>query len=190
MGDYVRAWRAGQAVRLAVSRTVAEGLITVLDGVECALIGQRRRPFARRPRPLPNRRLFPDAYFDREASEEFRARHGDLMRRRVLDAVRRTVLLVGHAHDAGDDPVMVTVPEDAVPDVFCALGHAQAPYLSRPRWNALVDWPTVPLRRGGRELTWLVTCQTALAEAALTELTAPTEPTEPEQPGDESAFTA
>ncbi|ACU97897.1 hypothetical protein [Saccharomonospora viridis] len=169
MGDYVRAWRSGRVVCLAVSRTVSEGLLTVLDELECALTGQRKGPFWRRPRPLPDRRLFPDAYFDREASEEFRARHGDLMRRRVLDAVRRTLLLVGHAHEAGDEPVVVPVSEDAVPDVFCAFAHAQAPYLSRPRWNARVDWPTVPLLRGGRELTWLVTCQTALAEAALTE---------------------
>ncbi len=120
MGDYVRAWRSGRVVCLAVSRTVSEGLLTVLDELECALTGQRKGPFWRRPRPLPDRRLFPDAYFDREA-------------------------------------------------MFCAFAHAQAPYLSRPRWNARVDWPTVPLLRGGRELTWLVTCQTALAEAALTE---------------------
>ncbi|MGW9480190.1 DUF2017 family protein [Saccharomonospora azurea] len=165
-GEYVRAWPAGQGVGLGVSRTVAAGLVGVLDDLECALTGQRRR-FARRPRPLPDRRLFPDAYFDREASDAFRARHGVAMRRQVLDAVRRTAVLFVHAHDSGDDPAVVTIPEVAVPDVFCALGHAQALFVSRPRWNALVDWPTVTLRKGGRELTWLVTCQTALAEAAL-----------------------
>ncbi len=165
-GEFVRAWRAGQGVCLAVSRTVAEGLLGVFDDLECAITGQRRR-FGRRPRSLPDRRLFPDAYFDREASEAFRARHGEAMRRRVFDAVRRTSVLFAHAHDSGDDPAVVTVPEVAVPDVFCALGHAQSLFVSRPRWNALVDWPTVTLRKGGRELTWLVTCQTALAEAAL-----------------------
>ncbi|WP_197321669.1 hypothetical protein [Saccharomonospora sp. NB11] len=166
-GEYVRAWRTGHGVELAVSRTVASGLIGVLDDLECALTGQRRR-FARRPRPLPDRRLFPDAYFDREASDAFRAEHGEAMRRRVLDAVRRTAVLLGHARDSGEDPAVVSVPDVAVPDVFCALGHAQTLFVSRPRWNALVDWPTVTMRKGGRELTWLVTCQTALAEAALT----------------------
>lgn len=165
-GEFVRAWRAGQGVRLAVSRTVVEGLLRVFDDLECSLTGQRRR-FGRRPRPLPDRRLFPDAYFDRDASDAFRARHGEDMRRRVLDAVRRTAVLFVHAHDAGHDPAVVAVPEVAVPDVFCALAHAQSLFVSRPRWNVLVDWPTVTLRKGGRELTWLVTCQTALAESAL-----------------------
>src|SRR5690606_30239597 len=128
-----------------------------------------RAYFRLRPRPLLVRRQITDAYYDREDGEECGKSQGDLMRRRVLDAVRRTLLLVGHAHEARDEPVVVPVSEDAVPDVFCAFAHAQAPYLSRPRWNARVDWPTVPLLRGGRELTWLVTCQTALAEAALTE---------------------
>ncbi|EID55445.1 DUF2017 family protein [Saccharomonospora xinjiangensis] len=178
-GEFVQAWRAEQLVCLAVSRTVAEGLLGVLDDVECSLTGRRRR-FGRRPRPLPDRRLFPDAYFDREASEEFRARHGRMMRNRVLDAVRRTSVLFAHAHESGDEPAVVTVPEVAVADVFCALGHAQSLFLSRPRWNALVDWPTVTLLKGGRELTWLVTCQTALADAALA--------TVPE-PGDEEPLT-
>ncbi|TLW92035.1 hypothetical protein FFT09_14165 [Saccharomonospora piscinae] len=169
-GEFVRAWQAEQAeqaVCLAVSRAVSEGLLRVLAEVDGALTGRRRSRFARRPRPLPDRRLFPDAYLDREAGEEFRARHGAAMRRRVCDAVGRTLTLVGNAHETGGDPVVVTVPGEVVPDVFCALAHAQAPYLPRPRWNARVDWPTVTLRKGGRELTWLVTCQTALAEAAL-----------------------
>lgn len=192
MGEFVRAWRADADVHLAVSRTVAEGLLTVFADVEAALVGRRRTRFARRPRPLPDRKLFPDAYLDRAASERFRERHGDLQRRRLLDAVRRASTLIGHACDTGDDPAVMTVPEAAVPDVFCALGHAQAPYLSRPRWHALVDWPTVTLRPGGRELMWLVTCQTALADAALAAEVDDrgNEPGEPGEPGGEPVFTA
>ncbi|GAA5154748.1 DUF2017 family protein [Amycolatopsis dongchuanensis] len=89
-----------------------------------------RRQFTRLLRALEkglrDDHLFPDAYPDRGASAEFRARHGAVMREEVTGAVRRVLTrCVPTEH-------LLLTPQE-VADWFVAAGHAQTVCLPRRR---------------------------------------------------------
>ncbi len=92
--------------------------------------------------------------------------------------MRDTVASLDEARTELPGSPTVTLDRQAVAAMFTALGQAQTVLLPRPRWAARVDWTTAHTRDRDRDLVRLTACQSALANAALTE------------PGDETLFTA
>ncbi|WP_019812884.1 hypothetical protein, partial [Saccharomonospora saliphila] len=121
---------------------------------------------------------FPEAHRDPALGAAFRRRHGAALRTRLLGAVRRTALPLDPARRSGTGECVLDLDGIGVDDVLTALGHAQALFLSRPRWAALVDWSTLHTRRRGTDLLWVTACRSITADAALAEQ------------GDETVFTA
>ncbi len=172
------AWREGPLVYLVTAPPVADSVCRVLGDFERALTGAPGGLLRRAVRPLPDRKLFPDTYSDPDRSARFRREHGPDLRARLLSAVRDTVALLDEARTELPGSPTVTLDRQAVAAAFTALGQAQTVLLPRPRWASRVDWTTAHTRDRGRDLVRLTACQSALANAALTE------------PGDETLFTA
>lgn len=108
---------------------------------------------------LPPKRLFPDAYRDRQRSQAFRDRYGSAMRAEVIAAARRTLsglrgrteLLLGRAE---------------VRDWYIAFGHAQSLLFRRPRWRRSLRART--FGPGRVNVFWLRAVQDRLATVSLT----------------------